>query len=94
MTNTNNTNPTLLATNTENVPAGTPVTIRIGSDRYAGVVVKSTARTMTVTYTEGGLAGNELIFRLTTKDALYYTHKRHHYIARIGEAIHEMDRGF
>ena len=60
MMNTN-TNESLLASNTENVPAGTPVTIRIGSDRYAGVVVRSTARSMVVRYTVGGLSGDEHI---------------------------------
>lgn len=75
-------------TNTmNNVPVATPVTVCIGSDRYAAKVVKSTRCTCTVEYTLGGLKGKMKIFRLT--DDGYTCEGRQ---LEIGEAVYEMDR--
>lgn len=79
--------------NTENLTVGTLVTICIGSDRYAGKVVKSTRRTCVVEYLYGGMKGDTRTFRLTTADAAYYTYRVHHYLT-LGEARQEMDPSF
>lgn len=79
--------------NTENLTVGTEVTIHIGSDRYAAKIVKSTARTCVAEYTAGGMKGKQLTFRLTTRDAFYYTSGRSHYL-RLDGAHHVMNPSF
>lgn len=79
--------------NTESLAVGTLVTICIGSDRYAGKVVKSTRRTCVVEYLYGGMKGEHKTFRLTTRDAAYYTYHVHYYLL-LDCARQELDPSF
>lgn len=73
------------------IQAGTPVTIQIGSDFYAGSIISASpsGKTLVVEWTRDG---ERQTFRLNSCG--HYTSKKHYHLADIGRARTVLDPGF